>query len=144
MAEPQRAVFHVFAGIMWSGRLITSLGWTGISEDREESGSERAASASVMVHAAGFYTVEKQKSLGVAPEQVHWFRWRLMKVGERAVLLVLCIPGGWLIDPDIADIPSRRALRLEWAPSWRGGSFTILAVRSPFGKSQAAFADLAW
>jgi len=43
--------------------------------------------------AAGFfYTFEKQKSLGVAQEQVAGFRWEaLMTWVARVILLVLCI-----------------------------------------------------
>src|SRR5260370_20812209 len=67
--------FHVFVGIMWVGQTyyFTWLdGQFGKIEKRAAAGG--TASAVWMVHSGGFYTVEKQKSLGVAPEQVDWFR----------------------------------------------------------------------
>src|SRR5258708_14697341 len=68
------------------------------------------ASAVWMVHSGGFYTVEKQKSLGVAPEQVHWFRWEALMTWLAGVgfLVLVYYMGGWLIDPDAAD-------NSEWA-----------------------------
>jgi len=76
MAEPQRAVDSRFAGIMWVGKPITSPGSTANSRNSKKKVDSNAAASKVwMVHSGGFYSVEKQKSLAVAPEQVRWFRW---------------------------------------------------------------------
>ncbi len=61
-----------------------------------------------MVHSGGFYTVEKQKSLGVAAEQVQWFRWEALMTWVAGVILLVLVYylGDGLIDPDVADISS--------------------------------------
>jgi len=67
---------HVFAGIMWVGQTYYFTWLDGqFTKLEKQSGSNAAASKVWMVHSGGFYSVEKQKSLGVAPEQVRWFRW---------------------------------------------------------------------
>ena len=54
-----------------------------------------------MVHSGGFYTVEKQKSLRVGPEQVHWFRWEaaMTWLSGMALLFMVYYFSGGLIDP---------------------------------------------
>src|SRR6202451_4934977 len=66
--------FHVFAAIMWVGQTYYFT-WLDGQFGKLEKNAEGAASAVWMVHSGGFYHVEKQKSLRVAPGQVHWFRW---------------------------------------------------------------------
>jgi uncharacterized membrane protein len=135
--------FHVFAGIMWVGQTyyFTWLDgqFAGIEKRAAASGT---ASAVWMVHSGGFYTVEKQKSLGVAPQQVHWFRWEaLMTWLSGVVLLVLLYYlGDGLIDPDVADIPKQAGIAIGLGALAAGWFIYDLAVRSPLGKSQAAFA----
>src|SRR5260370_40980350 len=95
-----------------------------------------------MVHSGGLYTVEKQKLLGVAPEQVHWFRWEaLMTWLSGLVLLVLVYyVGDGLIDPDVADIPKQAGIAIGLGALVAGWFIYDLAVGSPVGKSQAALA----
>src|SRR5260370_20584701 len=95
-----------------------------------------------MVHSGGLYTVEKQMSLGVAPEQVEWFRWEaLMTWLSGVVLLVLLYYlGDGLLDPDVADIPKQAGIAIGLGALVAGWIIYDLAVRSPLGKSQAAFA----
>src|ERR1700724_785537 len=99
-------------------------------------------SALWMVHSGGFYAVEKQKSLRVGPDEVHWFRWEaaMTWLSGMVLLFLLYYVGGGLIDPDVADISVARAI-----PIGLGGlifSWLIydLAARSPLGKSEARFA----
>src|SRR3989440_6600521 len=67
--------FHVFAGIMWVGQTYYFTWLDGQFTKLEKNAHSNTAASKVwMVHSGGFYFVEKQKSLGVAPEQVRWFR----------------------------------------------------------------------
>jgi uncharacterized membrane protein len=137
--------FHVFAGIMWVGQTyyFTWLdGQFGKLEGAKKAAGDGQAPALWMVHSGGFYTVEKQKSLGVAPEQVHWFRWEaaMTWLSGMVLLFLLYYFGGGLIDTEVADISLARgiviglgALVLSWA-------IYDLAVRSALGKSAAGFA----
>src|SRR5207302_1898182 len=71
--------FHVFAGIMWVGQTYYFTWLDGqFGKLEKKAAASGTASAVWMVHSGGFYTVEKQKSLGVAPEQVCWFRWEAL------------------------------------------------------------------
>ncbi len=135
--------FHVFAGIMWVGQTYYFTWLDGqFGKIKKKAAASGTASAVWMVHSGGFYTVEKQKSLGVAPEQVHWFRWEaLMTWLSGAVLLVLLYYlGDGLIDPDVADISKQAGIAIGLGALAAGWVIYDLAVRSPLGKSQAAFA----
>src|SRR6202165_5004828 len=100
------------------------------------------ASAVWMVHSGGFYTVEKQKSLGVTPEQVHWFRWEALMTWLGGVILLVLVyyMGDGLIDQDIADISKTAGIAIGVGAMMAGWLIYDLAARSPLGKSQAAFA----
>jgi uncharacterized membrane protein len=135
--------FHVFAGIMWVGQTYYFTWLDGQFGKIEKKAAVSGTASTVwMVHSGGFYTVEKQKSLGVAPEQVHWFRWEaLMTWLSGVVLLVLLYYlGDGLIDPDVADIPKQAGIAIGVGALVAGWIIYDLAVRSPLGKSQAAFA----
>src|SRR6266851_3795254 len=99
--------FHVFAGIMWVGQTYYFTWLDGqFGKIEKKAAASGTASAVWMVHSGGFYTVEKQKSLGVAPEQVHWFRWEALMTWLAGVVLLVLVyyMGDGLIDPDVADI----------------------------------------
>src|SRR6202158_122762 len=135
--------FHVFAGILWVGQTYYFTWLDGqFGKIEKKAAASGTASAVGMVHSGGFYTVEKQKSLGVAPDQVHWFRWEaLMTWLSGAVLLVLLYYlGDGLIDSDIADISKQAGIAIGLGAMAAGWFIYDLAVRSPLGKSQAAFA----
>jgi len=95
-----------------------------------------------MVHSGGFYTVAKQKSLGVAREQVRWFRWEaLMTWVSGMVLLVLVYySSSGLIDPDVASISQAAGIAIGLAVLAGGWIIYDLAARSPLGRSEAMFA----
>src|SRR6267143_658953 len=134
---------HVFGEIMCVGQTYYFTWLDGqfgkIEKKAAESGT---ASAVWMVHSGGFYTVEKQKSVGVAPEQVHWFRWEALMTWLTGVVLLALVYylGDGLIDPDIADIPKQAGIAIGLGALVVGWFIYDLAVRSPLGKSQAAFA----
>ena len=135
--------FHVFAGIMWVGQTYYFTWLDGqFGKIEKKAAASGTASAVWMVHSGGFYTVEKQKSLGVGPDQVHWFRWEaLMTWLSGVVLLVLLYYlGDGLIDPDVADISKQAGIAIGLGALAAGWLIYDLAVRSPLGKSPAAFA----
>src|SRR2546425_10956124 len=65
--------FHVFAGIMWVGQTYYFTWLDGPFEELEKkAAASGTASAVWMGDSGGFYTVEKQDPLGVAPAQGRW------------------------------------------------------------------------
>ena len=135
--------FHVFAGIMWVGQTYYFTWLDGqFGKIEKKAAASGTASAVWMVHSGGFYTVEKQRSLGVAPEQVHWFRWEALMtwLGGVVLLVLVYYLGDGLIDPDVADISKQTGIAIGVGALVAGWIIYELAVRSPLGKSQAAFA----
>src|ERR1700722_14168170 len=137
--------FHVFAGIMWVGQTyyFTWLdGQFGKLEASQKAAGETKPPALWMVHSGGFYTVEKQKSLGVGPEQVHWFRWEaaMTWLSGMILLFLLYYFGGGLIDTDVADISLAKGIGIGLGALVLGWLIYDVAVRSSLGKSPATFA----
>ena len=133
--------FHVFAGILWVGQTYYFT-WLDGQFAKAESRAEGVASAVWMVHSGGFYTVEKQKHLGVGPQQVRWFRWEALLTwlsGMVLLFLVYYLSSG-LVDPDVAQISQGRGIAIGLAALAGGWVLYDLAVRSPLGKSETAFA----
>ena len=62
--------FHVFAGILWVGQTYYFTWLDGQFQKAEKNAKGGKPSTVWMVHSGGFYTVEKQKSLGVGPESL--------------------------------------------------------------------------
>src|SRR3989475_11180869 len=138
--------FHVFAGIMWVGQTYYFTWLDGqFGKLEKKAAANGTASAVWMVHSGGFYTVEKQKSPGVAPEQVRWFRWEALMTwlgGVVLLFLVYYFTGG-LIDTDVADISQGCGIAIGLAVLAGGWLIYDLAARSLVGKSEAAFAGFA-
>jgi uncharacterized membrane protein len=134
--------FHVFAAIMWVGQTYYFT-WLDGQFNKLSKNSEAGASSSVwMVHSGGFYTVEKQTSLKVRPEQVRWFRWEALMTWLSGMVLLFLVyySSSGLIDPDIADISQGRGIAIGLAVLLGGWVVYDLAVKSPLGRSEAAFA----
>ena len=135
--------FHVFAGVMWVGQTYYFTWLDGqFGKLEKKAAANGTASAVWIVHSGGFYTVEKQKSLGVTPQLVHWFRWEALMtwLGGVVLLVLVYYLGDGLIDPDVADIPKQAGIAIGLGAMMAGWFIYDLAVRSPLGKSQAAFA----
>ena len=97
---------HVFAGIMWVGQTYYFT-WLDGQFSRMEKTAAAGRSRSVwMVHSGGFYTVEKQGSLGVSAERVCWFRWEAFTTWLAGMVLLVLVYylGSGLIDPDVLQI----------------------------------------
>src|SRR5437660_2797661 len=134
---------HVFAAVMWVGQTYYFTWLDGQFIKLEKSMLSNASASRVwMVHSGGFYSVEKQKSLGVAPEQVRWFRWEAFVTWLAGVILLVLVYylGDGLIDPDVADISKGAGIAIGVGAMVAGWIIYDLAVRSPLGKSQAGFA----
>ncbi len=87
---------HVFAGILWVGSTYYFT-WLDRQLGRAAASGERGV---WMVHSGGFYLVEKQKTLGVAPDKLHWFRFEALTTFLSGVLLlgIVYYGGGMLAD----------------------------------------------
>jgi uncharacterized membrane protein len=132
--------FHVFAAIMWVGQTYYFT-WLDGRFSRLEKSTD-GSKAVWMVHSGGFYTVDKQKSLGIAPGQVHWFRWEALMTwlsGMVLLFLVYYFSSG-LIDPDVAAISQGRGIAIGLAVLVGGWIVYDFAARSPLSRSEIAFA----
>ena len=97
---------HVFAAIMWVGQTYYFTWLDGqFAKLEKKAAADGTAPAVWMVHSGGFYSVEKQQSLGVAPEQVRWFRWEAFATWLFGVILLILVyyMGDGLIDSDDPD-----------------------------------------
>jgi len=138
--------FHVFAGILWVGQTYYFTWLDGQFHKAEERAAGGQPSTVWMVHSGGFYTVEKQKSLGVSPGQIRWFRWEALLTwlsGMIMLLLVYYLSSG-LTDPDVREISQGRAIAISLAFLAGGWLIYDMAIGLFVGKSEAAFAALAF
>lgn len=138
--------FHVFAGILWVGQTYYFTWLDGQFNKAERNASDGKPLAIWMVHSGGFYTVEKQKSLGVAPELLRWFRWEAMMTWLSGLVLLTLVyyASSGLIDPDVAQISQGRAIVAGVAVLMGGWWIYDVAVRSFLGNSEAVFAVFAF
>lgn len=138
--------FHVFAGIMWVGQTyyFTWLDRQFVRMERN-SANDGPAAAVWMVHSGGFYTVEKQRSLGVPAAQVRWFRWEALMtwLGGFVLLFLVYYLGSGLVDPDVANISQATAVGIGLFSLVAGWLVYDFAVRSALGRSPLSFAIFA-
>ena len=135
--------FHVFAAIMWVGQTYYFTWLDGQFNRLDKKAASEGTSPSIwMVHSGGFYTVDKQKSLRVGPEQVHWFRWEALMTWLSGMILLFLVYyfSSGLIDPDVADISQARGIAIGLAVLAGGWVVYDLALRSPLGRSETGFA----
>jgi uncharacterized membrane protein len=135
--------FHVFAAIMWVGQTYYFTWLDGQFGRLAKNAAAAGTTPSLwMVHSGGFYTVNRQKSLKVGPEQVHWFRWEALMTWISGVVLLFLVyySSSGLIDPDVAAISQGRGIAIGLAVLAGGWIVYDLAARSPLGKSEVAFA----
>jgi uncharacterized membrane protein len=127
---------HVFAAILWVGATYY---FTWLDGQLRRAGD---AGAVWMVHSGGFYTVVKQKTLGVPPSQVHWFRWEAFATLITGLLLlgIVYYGGGLLIDPVDARISQPVAIVIGAGFLIVGWLVYDLLVRTPLVRSDPTFA----
>ena len=85
---------HVFSAILWVG---STYYFTWLDGQMRRGGDKPVW----MVHSGGFYTVVKQKTLAVAPGEVHWFRYEALAtwVSGFVLLNLVYYHGGLMVDP---------------------------------------------
>src|SRR3954466_8402233 len=85
---------HVFSAILWVGSTYYFTWLDG----QMRKGADKPV---WMVHSGGFYTVVKQKTLGVPPGEVHWFRYEALAtfVSGFVLLNLVYYHGGLMVDP---------------------------------------------
>jgi uncharacterized membrane protein len=95
-----------------------------------------------MVHSGGFYAVSKQKSLGVPAGDVRRFRWEALMTWISGIVLLILVyySSSGLVDPDVANLSQAAAIAIGLVMIAAGWHIYDLALRSPLGKSEAAFA----
>ena len=137
--------FHVFAAIMWVGQTYYFTWLDGQFTRMEKNASAQNPPAVWMVHSGGFYTVEKQRSLGVSAAQVRWFRWEAFFTWLAGVVLLVLVyyMGSGLVDPDVADISKKTAIAIGIGAILGGWIVYDAAMLSPLGRSQSRFAVFA-
>jgi uncharacterized membrane protein len=133
--------FHVFAAIMWVGQTFYFT-WLDGQFGKLEKNAEGKPAALWMVHSGGFYTVEKKKSLGVRPDQVHWFRWEAAMTWLSGMLLMFLVYyfSAGLVDPDVAEISQGRGIGIGIGVLVLGWLIYDVALRSALGRSEIGFA----
>jgi uncharacterized membrane protein len=135
--------FHVFAAIMWVGQTYYFTWLDGQFGRLEKKAPGDGTPPQVwMVHSGGFYAVAKQKSLGVLPGQVRWFRWEALMTWLSGMVLLFLVyySSAGLIDADVANISQASGIAIGLAALLGGWLIYDLAARSPLGQSERAFA----
>jgi uncharacterized membrane protein len=131
---------HVFAAILWVG---TTYYFTWL--DTQLRRSERAGGNVWMVHSGGFYTVVKQKTLGVPPSELHWFRWEALATWVSGLMLlgVVYYAGGLLVDASNPSVSENVVKAIGVSVLIVGWIVYDLLVRTPLVRTGWAFAVVA-
>jgi uncharacterized membrane protein len=135
--------FHVFAAIMWVGQTYYFTWLDGQFGRLEKQAAREGTPSQIwMVHSGGFYAVAKQKALGVAPEQVRWFRWEALMtwLSGMALLFLVYYSSAGLIDVDVANISQAAGIAIGLGVLLGGWLIYDTAAQSPLSRSEAAFA----
>jgi uncharacterized membrane protein len=137
---------HVFAGMLWVGTTYYFTWLDGqLSREKNPAGKDGTAGKVWMVHSGGFYTVEKQKALGVPPESVHWFRWEAATTWLSGIVLLVVVyyMGGVMVDESVADIALWKANLIGIGALVIGWIVYDLVAKSPLVRAEVAFAIVA-
>ena len=135
--------FHVFAAIMWVGQTYYFTWLDGQFGRLAKNPAADGATPSIwMVHSGGFYTVDRQKTLKVGSDQVHWFRWEALMTWLSGIVLLFLVyySSSGLIDPDIAVISQGRGIAIGLSVMAGGWIIYDLAARSSLARSEPMFA----
>jgi uncharacterized membrane protein len=125
---------HVFAAILWVG---STYYFTWLDGQMRRGGDKPVW----MVHSGGFYTVVKQKALGVPPGEVHWFRYEALATFISGYLLLNLVyyHGGLMVDGADPAVTALQAGLIGTAALVVGWIVYDLLVRSPLVRNDAAF-----
>jgi uncharacterized membrane protein len=130
---------HVFAAILWVG---STYYFTWLDGQMRKGGDKPVW----MVHSGGFYTVVKQKTLGVPPGEVHWFRYEALAtfISGFVLLNLVYYHGGLMVDPIDPTITPIVASLIGMATLVVGWIVYDLLVRTPLVKHEPVFGALAF
>jgi uncharacterized membrane protein len=128
---------HVFAAILWVG---STYYFTWLDGQMRRGGDKPVW----MVHSGGFYTVVKQKALGVPPGEVHWFQYEALTTFISGFILLNLVyyHGGLMVDPIDPAVTPIVASLIGMGTLVVGWVVYDLLVRSPLVKNDALFAAL--
>jgi uncharacterized membrane protein len=135
---------HVFAAILWVGSTYYFTWLDG--QMRKLEGKNEAGGAVWMVHSGGFYTVVKQKTLGVPPGEVHWFRYEALVtfISGFVLLNLVYYHGGLMVDPIDPKITPIQASIAGIATLVFGWIAYDALARTPLVLNEPVFAALAF
>ena len=125
---------HVFSAILWVG---STYYFTWLDGQMRRGGDKPVW----MVHSGGFYAVVKQKTLGVPPGEVHWFRYEALATFVSGYLLLNLVyyHGGLMVDPMDPAVSAMQGGLIGTAALVAGWIVYDLLVRSPLVKNDPAF-----
>jgi len=126
---------HVFAAILWVG---STYYFTWLDGQMKKGGDAPVW----MVHSGGFYSVSKQKTLGVPAGDVHWFRWEALAtfITGFVLLNVVYYHGGLMIDPIEPRVTVVQASIISIATLVLGWIAYDTLARTPLVGNDIAFA----
>jgi uncharacterized membrane protein len=134
---------HVFSAILWVGSTYYFT-WLDGQMRKQERRTDGKGGAVWMVHSGGFYTVVKQKTLGVPPGEVHWFRYEALATFISGFILLNLVyyHGGLMVDPIDPKVTPIQAGLIGVATLVAGWIVYDLLVRTPLVKNGPAFATV--
>jgi uncharacterized membrane protein len=130
---------HVVAAILWVG---TTFYFTWLDGQMRRLEAKKDGGGVWMVHSGGFYTVQKQQTLGVAPGEIHWFRWEALItwVSGFSLLTVVYYHGGLMVDPIDPVVSPVMASVIGVATLFVGWAVYDLLARPPLVNNAPVFA----
>ena len=135
---------HVFSAILWVGSTYYFTWLDGQMRKLEAGG--QGGGAVWMVHSGGFYTVVKQKRLGVPPGEVHWFRYEALATFISGYLLLNLVyyHGGLMVDPIEAKVTSLQAGIIGFTSLLLGWAIYDVLVRTRLARLEPVFGVIAF
>ena len=136
---------HVFSAILWVGTTYYFT-WLDGQMRKLEARTDGKGGAVWMVHSGGFYTVVKQKTLGVPPGEVHWFRYEALStfVSGFVLLTLVYYHGGLMVDPIDPQVTPIVASLIGMGTLVAGWVVYDALVRTPLVRNDPAFAAVAF
>jgi uncharacterized membrane protein len=133
---------HVVAAILWVGSTFYFTWLDGQMRRLEAKGDNTGGVW--MVHSGGFYSVVKQKTLGVAPNEIHWFRWEALVtwVSGFSLLTLVYYHGGLMVDPIDPAVTPVIGMVIGIATILLGWGLYDLLARPPLVMNGPVFAGL--
>jgi len=137
---------HVFSAILWVGTTYYFTWLDGQMRRLEARSDGTMSTGAWMVHSGGFYTVVKQKTLGVPPGEVHWFRYEALStlLSGLTLLAIVYYAGGLMVDPIHPRVTETQAILIGVATLVLGWAAYDALARSPIVTMEPVFAVVAF